>query len=181
MGGIHQATGPDDAVDQLLLAVRFAADVVRFRRSRRDWLAAREAAVLELCDCSARNRQRQDAALSGAGVAGGGLHFGFAGAGFHLPLLMLMRPFLDMQFGDRIITLMAALVLVLQIAVVAQRWIVTHIRIFAAQSFFLAMIAATIAWYNHAPHLYVAAALILVVKVTLAPLLFERLVKRMEI
>jgi hypothetical protein len=45
-----------------------------------------------------------------------------------------MRPFLDMQFGDRIITLMAALVLVLQIAVVAQRWIVTHIRIFAIQS-----------------------------------------------
>jgi hydrogenase-4 component E len=86
-----------------------------------------------------------------------------------------------MQFGDRIVTLMAALVLVLQIAMVAQRWIVVHIRIFAAQSFFLAMIAATIAWYNHAPHLYIAAALTLVVKVTLVPLLFERLVKRMEI
>jgi hydrogenase-4 component E len=92
-----------------------------------------------------------------------------------------MSPFLDMQFGDRIVTLMAALVLVLQIAMVAQRWIVVHIRIFAAQSVFLAMIAATIAWYNHAPHLYIAAVLTLVVKVTLVPLLFERLVKRMEI
>ena len=91
-----------------------------------------------------------------------------------------MSPFLDMQFGDRIVTLMAALVLVLQIAMVAQRWIVVHIRIFAAQSVFLAMIAATIAWYNHAPHLYIAAVLTLVVKVTLVPLLFERLVKRME-
>ena len=77
---------------------------------------------------------------------------------------MLMSPFLDMQFGERIVTLLAALVLVLQIAVVAQRWIVTHIRIFAIQSFLLAMIAATIAWFNHAPHLYVAAALTLVVK-----------------
>jgi hydrogenase-4 component E len=92
-----------------------------------------------------------------------------------------MKPFLDMQLGDRIVTLMAALVLVLQIAMVAQRWIVVHIRIFAAQSLFLAMIAATIAWFNHAPHIYIAAALTVVVKVILVPILFERLVERMEI
>jgi hydrogenase-4 component E len=92
-----------------------------------------------------------------------------------------MKPFLDMQLGDRIVTLMAALVLVLQIAMVAQRWIVIHIRIFAAQSFFLAMIAATIAWFNHAPHIYIAAVLTVVVKVILVPILFERLVERMEI
>jgi hydrogenase-4 component E len=94
---------------------------------------------------------------------------------------MLMSPFLDMQLGDRIVTLMAALVLVLQIAMVAQRWIVIHIRIFAAQSFFLAMIAATIAWFNHAPHIYIAAGLTVAVKVILVPILFERLVERMEI
>ncbi len=94
---------------------------------------------------------------------------------------MLMRPFLDMQLGERIVTLMAALVLVLQIAMVSQRWIVIHIRIFAAQSLFLAAIAATIAWFNHAPHIYVAAALTLVVKVILVPILFERLVERMKI
>jgi len=64
---------------------------------------------------------------------------------------------------------------------VSQRWIVVLIRIFAAQSFFLAMIAATIAWFNHAPHIFVAAGLTLVVKVILVPILFERLVKRMEI
>jgi hydrogenase-4 component E len=92
-----------------------------------------------------------------------------------------MKPLLDLQLGDRIVTLMAALVLVLQIAMVAQRWIVTHIRIFAAQSFFLAAIAATIAWFNHAPHIYVAAALTLAVKVILVPILFERLVERMDI
>ncbi len=94
---------------------------------------------------------------------------------------MLMSPFLDMQFGERIVTLLAALVLVLQIAVVAQRWIVTHIRIFAIQSFLLAMIAATIAWFNHAPHIYVAAGLTLVVKVILVPIFLERLVVRMDI
>jgi hydrogenase-4 component E len=64
---------------------------------------------------------------------------------------------------------------------VAQRWIVIHIRIFAAQSFFLAMIAATIAWFNHAPHIYIAAGLTVAVKVILVPILFERLVERMEI
>ena len=94
---------------------------------------------------------------------------------------MLMMPFINLQLGDRIVTLMAALVLVLQIAMVTQRWIVLHIRIFAAQSLFLAMIAATIAWFNHAPHLYIAAALTFVVKVILVPILFERLVKRMKI
>jgi hydrogenase-4 component E len=94
---------------------------------------------------------------------------------------MLMKPFLDMQFGDRIVTLMAALVLVLQIAMVAQRWIVVHIRIFAAQSLFLALIAATIGWFNRAPHLYVAALLTIAVKVVLVPILFERLVERMRI
>jgi hydrogenase-4 component E len=94
---------------------------------------------------------------------------------------MPIKPLYDMQLGERIVTLMAALVLVLQIAMVAQRWIVAHIRIFAAQSFFLAAIAATIAWYNHAPHIYVVAALTLIVKVMLVPILFERLVKRVEI
>ncbi len=92
-----------------------------------------------------------------------------------------MTPLFALQFGDRIVTLLAALVLVHQIAMVAQRWIVAHIRIFAAQSFFLAMIAATIAWFNHAPHIYIAAALPLVVKVILVPILFERLLERMEI
>ena len=96
-------------------------------------------------------------------------------------MMTMMKPFLDMQFGDRIVTLMAALVLVLQIAMVAQRWMVANIRIFAAQSLFLALIATTIAWFNHAPHIYIAAALTLVVKVILVPILFERLVERMEI
>ena len=87
----------------------------------------------------------------------------------------------DPQFGDRIITMMAALVLVLQIAMVAQRWLVTNIRMFGAQSFLLAAIAATIAYFNHAPHLYVAAILTFLVKAMLVPGLLERLVEKIEI
>ena len=92
-----------------------------------------------------------------------------------------MHTLQDPQFGDKIVTLMAALVLVLQIAMVAQRWIVTNIRIFALQSFCLAAIAGTIAYFNHAPHIYIAAVLTLLVKAILVPILLERLVARIEI
>src|SRR5260370_37560468 len=89
--------------------------------------------------------------------------------------------FQDPQFGNRIITLMAAFVLVLQIAMVAQRWLVTNIRVFAAQSLLLAGIANTIAYYNHAPHIYIAAVLTFLVKVIFLPILMERLVAKIEI
>ena len=46
------------------------------------------------------------------------------------------------ELGNRIITLMAALVLVLQIAAVGQRWIVSSIRIFAVQSCLVGALAA---------------------------------------
>jgi len=87
----------------------------------------------------------------------------------------------DSQFGNRVITLMAALVLVLQIMMVTQRWLITSIRTFAMQSFLLACIAATIAYYNNAPHIYIAAVFMLLVKVILLPVMFERLVAKVDI
>jgi hydrogenase-4 component E len=92
-----------------------------------------------------------------------------------------MHTFQDPQFGDKMVTLMAALVLVLQIAMVGQRWIVTNIRIFAVQSFLLAGIANTIAYFNHAPHIYIAAALTLLVKAILVPIVLEKMVARIGI
>lgn len=85
------------------------------------------------------------------------------------------------QFGAKIITLMAALVLVLQILMVGQRWLVTNIRAFGAQSFLLASIAATIAYFNHAPHIYFVAVLTLALKAILVPVFLERLVMKIEI
>lgn len=87
----------------------------------------------------------------------------------------------DPQFGDRMITLMAALVLVLQIAMVGQRWLITNIRLFGLQSFLLAAIAGTIAFFNHSNHIYIAAALTLVVKTLALPILLERIVDRVGI
>ena len=87
----------------------------------------------------------------------------------------------DPQFGDKMITLMAALILVLQILMVAQRGLVTNIRAFGVQSFLLAAIAVTIANFNHAPHIYTVAALTLVFKAILLPVGLERLVTKIEI
>ncbi len=87
----------------------------------------------------------------------------------------------DPQFGDRMITLMAALVLVLQIGMVGQRWLITNIRVFAVQSFLLAAIAATIAFFNQANHIYIAAGLTLIVKAIALPIILERLVAKVGI
>jgi hydrogenase-4 component E len=87
----------------------------------------------------------------------------------------------DPQFGDRVITLMAALVLVLQISMVGQRWLITNIRMFALQSFLLAAIAGTIAFFNQANHVYIAALLTLILKAGVLPLLLTRLVERVGI
>jgi hydrogenase-4 component E len=92
-----------------------------------------------------------------------------------------MHTLQDPQFGGKVVTLMAAMVLVLQIAMVAQRWLVTNIRIFAAQSLLLSAIAGTIAYFNHAPHIYVAAGLTLIVKALLVPAALENLVARIGI
>ncbi len=92
-----------------------------------------------------------------------------------------MSIFQNPEFGDKIVTLMAALVLVLQIHMAAQRWLVTNIRIFGVQSFLLAAIAGTIAVFNRAPHIFIAAVLTLLVKAILVPILLERLVDRIEI
>src|ERR1700747_533081 len=92
-----------------------------------------------------------------------------------------MHFYQDAQLGGRMITLMAALVLTLQIAMVGQRWLITNIRVFAAQSLLLAGIANTIAYFNHAPHLYAAAFLTLACKAVLLPVLLERLAGRIGI
>lgn len=87
----------------------------------------------------------------------------------------------DPQFGERMITLMAAFMLVLQIAMVGQRMLVTNIRLYAIQSALLAFIATTIAWFSGEYHVFLAAALTLALKGILLPRWLERLVDRIGI
>jgi hydrogenase-4 component E len=85
------------------------------------------------------------------------------------------------DLGNTIITLMAAMVLVLQIAAVGQRWLISNIRIFAVQSMLLGAIAGIIAYFNHATHIYYVALLTFILKGCLLPWLLERLAKRIGI
>jgi hydrogenase-4 component E len=83
--------------------------------------------------------------------------------------------------GAQVINLMAALMLVVQLLMIAQRMLLANIRLFAIQSFLLAAIAAVVAYYHNASHIYVVAVLTLIGKVIFLPWLLNRLVHRIQI
>jgi hydrogenase-4 component E len=85
------------------------------------------------------------------------------------------------EAGAQLITLFAALMLVLQLFLVVQRMLLTSIRIFALQSLMLAAIATVVAYYHSATHVYVIAVLTIIGKVLLLPRLLNRLVRRINI
>jgi len=87
----------------------------------------------------------------------------------------------SVEIGAQLITLCAALMLVLQLLLVVQRMLLTNIRLFALQSLMLAAIAAIVAYYHNATHVYVVALLTLVGKVIFLPWLLNRLVRRINI
>lgn len=66
------------------------------------------------------------------------------------------------EVGAQLITLLAALMLVLQLLLVVQRMLLTSIRIFALQSVMLAAIATVVAYYHNATHVYVIAVLTII-------------------
>lgn len=92
-----------------------------------------------------------------------------------------MPPLAAMDIGSQVITLMAAMMLVIQLLMIAQRMLVTSIALFALQSVLLAAIAAVMAYYNDAADVYVVAVLTLVGKVIFLPWLLKRLVHRIQI
>src|SRR5512140_3289161 len=92
-----------------------------------------------------------------------------------------MNPPAPIDIGAQAITLMAALMLVVQLLLIPQRMLLTSIRLFAVQSLLLAAIAAVVAYYHHASHVYVVAALTVIGKVIFLPWLLNRLVRRIQI
>jgi len=82
---------------------------------------------------------------------------------------------------SRLITLLASLMLVLQLLLVVQRMLLTNIRLFALQSLLLAAIAAVVASAYGAWHVFIVAVLTLVGKVIFLPWLLTRLVRRIKI
>lgn len=86
------------------------------------------------------------------------------------------------EVASELITLCAAVMLVLQLLLVVQRMLLTNIRLFALQSVMLAAIATIIASaHQNAAHVYLIAILTLLGKVLLLPMLLTRLVRRINI
>jgi hydrogenase-4 component E len=85
------------------------------------------------------------------------------------------------QTASQLITLLASLMLVLQLLLVVQRMLVTNIRLFALQSLLLAAIAGVVGYAYGAWHVYVVAVLTLIGKVLFLPWRLERLVRQIRI
>ncbi|MBU6401524.1 MAG: hydrogenase [Verrucomicrobia bacterium] len=85
------------------------------------------------------------------------------------------------ELGSALITLMATIMLVLQLLMVVQRMLITNIRLFALQSLLLAGIAAIVAYFYHATHVYWVAGLTLAGKVLFLPWFLQRLVRQIKI
>ena len=85
------------------------------------------------------------------------------------------------ETGSHLITLLASLMLVMQLLLAVQQMLVTNIRIFALQSLLLAAIAAVVGYVYGAWHVYIVAVLTIVGKVIFLPWLLERLVRRIKI
>ena len=79
------------------------------------------------------------------------------------------------------IALLAALMLVVQLLLAVQRMLITSIRLFALQSFFLAAVACIVAWFYDAKDVYVVAALTIAGKGLFLPWFLERRVRQMGI
>jgi hydrogenase-4 component E len=85
------------------------------------------------------------------------------------------------ELASQWITLLAAGMLVIQLLMAVQRMILTSIRLFALQSLLLALIAAIIAYFDNASHVYWVAGLTFLGKVLFLPWLLGRLVRRIAI
>jgi hydrogenase-4 component E len=85
------------------------------------------------------------------------------------------------ELGTQLLSLLAAGMLVVQLLMVVQQMLLASIRLFAVQSLLLAGIAAVIAFFHNAGHVYVVAALTIVGKVLFLPWLLDRQVRRIRI
>ncbi len=92
-----------------------------------------------------------------------------------------MTTVVSANIAAQLIALFAVLMLVVQLLLVVQRMLLASIRLFAVQSLLLAIIAATIAFFHGAFHVYVVAVLTIIGKTLFLPWLLDRQVRRMRI
>jgi len=84
-------------------------------------------------------------------------------------------------FYAQLINLLAAILLLLGFAMLAQRRVLTLIDLYAAQGLALAISTGIVAYATVQPHLYWSAGLTLLLKVFLLPWLLHRLIRKLDV
>jgi len=92
-----------------------------------------------------------------------------------------MDTYADLPLLQQAIQTLAALVLVSSFALLAQSRVIATIQIFAWQGLLLAVITTLIAWETGLTHLYISAALTLVLKAFFVPWLLIRQARKLGI
>ena len=88
---------------------------------------------------------------------------------------------LSQQLGSQMVNLGSALLLVTCFAIVAQRRLSACVDMFAVQSVLLAATAALVAFLTGIHHIYIAAALTVVIKAVLIPRILKQVVERLNV
>ena len=86
-----------------------------------------------------------------------------------------------MHYAPQVINLLAALLLLLAFAMLAQRRIRSLINLFAAQGFVLFLSASLVAYVSGQTHLYWSAGLTLALKVFVLPWILHRLIRKLDV
>ena len=83
--------------------------------------------------------------------------------------------------GSQLVDLCAVLLLLTCFAIVAQRRLSACVDLFALQSLFLAATAALVAFLTGIHHIYIAAALTIVIKVLVIPRILKKVIERLNV
>lgn len=88
---------------------------------------------------------------------------------------------LSQQLGSQMVNLGSALLLLTCFAIVAQRRLSACVDMFAVQSVLLAATAALVAFLTGIHHIYIAAALTVIIKAVLIPRILKQVVERLNV
>ncbi len=86
-----------------------------------------------------------------------------------------------MRLFAQFVNLLGALLLLLAFAMIAQRRMLSLIKLFMLEGVTLVIATAAVGYMTQQPHLYVSAALTFALKVVLIPLLLHRVVNRLDV
>jgi hydrogenase-4 component E len=88
---------------------------------------------------------------------------------------------IHIDMGSQLVNLCSALLLLTCFGIIAQRRLSACVDLFALQSVFLAVTAALVAFLTGAHHIYIAAALTIVIKAIVLPRILKAVIERLNV